>query len=107
MRVHGETQSNAEIATRSPVCFDVKPFGGIDETQRRPFRDVLGLGVLISAPQQYLMKLAKHVELTTRHGIADGRSFGTTCGFISKGRRRLIAYDKVTLNYSPAECPID
>lgn len=107
MGVYWETQSNAELATRSSVRFDIKPFGGIKETQRRAFRDLLGLGVFIPASQQYLMKLAKHVVLTARHGAADGSSLGATSRLIGKCRGRLLANDKVASAYPLAESTID
>lgn len=107
MGVYREAQSNTELATRSSIRLDVKPFGGVEETQRRAFRDVLGLGVLKPAPQQYLMKLTKHLVLTARHGVADGRSLGATCRLIGKRRGRLFTNDKVTFEHPLAERTID
>lgn len=107
MGVYRETQSNAELATRSSVRFDVKPFGGVEETQGRAFRDVLGLGVLIPAPQQYLMKLTRHLVLTARHGAADARRLSTTCRLTDKRSGRLFTNDKVAFEYPLAERTID
>lgn len=107
MGVYWEAQGNTELATRRSVRFDVKPSGGVKETQRRAFRDLLGLGVFIPAPQQDLMKLTKHEVLTARHGAADGRGLGTTCWLIDERRGRLLANDKVASAYPLAKSTID